>query len=1007
MVRKLIKVLLAGSMLMPTLGFALGLGDIQLRSGLNQQLDAEIELLSVQPSEVDKISVSLASYETFAKLGVDRPAILMNLNFEVLKRPNGTSYIKVKTKSLINEPFLDFLVEVSWPTGKVLREYTLLLEPPEMLRREPLMVEAPQVYEEPLVAEAAQPVEEPPSVVPEPLVGAPVDEPTEMADGETAGGETAGGETGVDKTAAGETVAGEAQPLAEPFQEPAAPASAAAQTEPELTQGTTALGGALSYGPVKRNEALWRIADRMRPDSSVSVEQMMIALFNANRDAFMQGNINLLRKGAVLRIEDPATLQALNRAEARREVARHGRAWEEYRSRVAANTPERVPSQDTKEPAEAGAAVAAAPVKEEPKLSLVAPEQKGDSGKAGVGGTNAKGEEVESLRKELLLATESSEARRKENEELNKRLKELEGQLDKMQKLLTLKSDDLTAMQHKLDAQQSQTAATPSVQSAATPPAKGDATANAQAQPAPVEPVPSEQTAAPEAKAPETAPTAGETPAASEAAAPTDQTAASAKPETAVTPAPVTPESAAAPAEPVKPKPVTPIKPKPIQPPPPEPSFIDKVLNDPYMLGGGAAALVIVLLLIMMVIKKSRQGRGFQESILTVGATSSMTKGRGDNPASETSFLSDLAISGMGGRVQEELDVDPLKEADVYLTFNKFQPAEDLLKEGLRHNPERDDLHVKLLEVYYKSRNSEAFEKHAAERAATLRKNESLWQKVVAMGHELAPGNPLFAGAAAAAGAAFVAGSQEPSLPNEVFDIGLDLDALSSEMEAAGSAGSDFNVDLGLDFSDLGSEEAAKKKPDEGVAESASADFDLSAFAAEADVAQPVASEPVQAEESLLGGLDFDLSSMANEAPVEAEPAALDFGDFDLGAMAEESAPETENTIDFGSLDFGGGDDLSAGTASETLDFGSLDLGSSADGATMDVAELGDFGDLSDLGDEGSFGSMDEIGTKLDLAKAYVDMGDAEGARGMLEEVIQEGSDDQKRQAKELLEQIA
>ncbi|HEY0634150.1 MAG TPA: FimV/HubP family polar landmark protein [Gammaproteobacteria bacterium] len=985
-------------MLIPTLGFALGLGDIQLRSGLNQQLDAEIELLSVDSSEVDKIAVSLASYETFAKLGVDRPAILMNLNFEVLKRPSGAPYIKVKSKSLINEPFLDFLVEVKWPTGKMLREYTLLLEPPEMLRQEPLMVDAPEVYEEPSVAEASQPLDEPLSVVPEPLVSAPVDAAGEMAEGETTEGEMAGEEP---------------QPLAEPSETtPSAPVEAVAQVETEQPMGSYPVDTAevqpapspaaeLVYGPVKRNEALWRIANRMRPDDSVSVEQMMIALFNANRGAFIQGNINRLRKGAVLRIEDPAALRALSHAEARREVARHGRAWEEYRSRVAAKTPDSAPAAETQEPAKAGAAVAAAPVKEEPKLSLVAPQQKGDTGKSAVGGTDEKGVEVESLRKDLLLATESAEARRKENEELNKRLKELEGQLDKMQKLLTLKSDELTAMQQKLGSQPAPGAAP--VEQAAPP-----------AQPALVEPSPTETPAVPaEVRVPETAPAVGEqpsaagetpattgaeTPAASDAAAPTETApvvSEGAKPEAAQ--APATP---AAPVKPIVPKP-----PKPIQPIP-EPSLIDKVLNDPLLLGGGAAGLLILLLAIMMVIKKSRQGRGFQESILTVGATSSMMKGKGDNPASETSFLSDLAISGMGGRVQEESDVDPLKEADVYLTFNKFQPAEELLKEGLRHNPERDDLHAKLLEVYYKSKNSEAFEKHATERAASLQKNESQWQKIVAMGHELAPENPLFAGAAVAAGAALLAADrQDSSATSEVFDIGLDLDALSSEMEAAGSAGSDFNVDLGLDFSDLGGEgEADQQKADESTTESANLDFDLSGFGMETDTPQPVASEPVQAEESLLGGLDFDLSAMAGEPPVSEESAALDFGDFDLGATAQESTPEAENAIDFGSLDFGGSEELTGSAAPDALDFGDLDLGSTAGDASMDIADLGDMGDLGDMS---SFGSTDEIGTKLDLAKAYVDMGDAEGARGMLEEVIQEGSDDQKRQAKELLLQIA
>jgi pilus assembly protein FimV len=1022
MVRKLLKVLLAGSVLLPSLGFGLGLGDIHLRSGLNQQLDAEIELLSAEPSEADKITVSLASYETFAKLGVDRPAILMLMNFEVHKRANGTPYIKVRSKELINEPFLDFLVEVTWPSGKVLREYTLLLDPPAMsAQQEPLFVQPPQVVETPPVvapSPAALPVQEPVVSAPVDISQAPVTEtqPVQVAAEQQGAPQTAPATQEqpteeVPAVTTAEAVAALAAPA-----EPAAPVE---RTTGRFTEDkalvepapVSAPSEAMVYGPVKRNETLSRIANSMRPDQGVSVEQMMIALYNSNREAFIHNNINLLRKGAVLRIEDPATLRALSQAEARRQVARHGRAWEEYRSKVAASTPKSVPAEPTAEPARAGGAAAQA--KEETKLTLVAPSKPGESKQTTVGGTADKGVEAESLRKELLLANETTEARRKENEELNKRLKELEGQLQQMQKLITLKDDNLAAMQQKLAEQQKAANGKP----AAEPAKPVQAAPATSAQPPLVVPAP------PEAKAPGAAVPNGAVPTtttpAAEAVPATTPVEGGAAPAEDTAPAAAAQTPAAA--EPTKPK----KRPKPVVPPPaPEPSLIDELMGDPMVLGGGALALLLLVLGGIVLMRRRRQSSGFQESILTVGATSSMMKGKGDNPASETSFLSDLAISGMGGRVQEESDVDPLTEADVYMAYNRFPQAEELLKEGLKHNPERDELHAKLLEVYYKSRNRAAFEQLAQARAGTMRNNQGMWQKVVAMGHELAPDNALFKGAAVAGGAAMVAAAAtaEPSAASDVFDIGLDLDALSSEMEAAGAAGSDF-VDLGLDFSDLGMDEGAKKKPEEPVAEvsdldfnfdlgsvpetpaeqaeSPSLDFDFSAFGGEAESAPPVTSEPLQAEESAMSGLDFDLSSMAEETSVAEEPAtSLDFGDFDLGnVVAEEEA-----SFDLGSLDLGSSDtDLSAGAGGESIDFSAFDLGTTEEPA-MDLADLGDFGDL---GMDSSLGGMDEVGTKLDLAKAYVDMGDAEGARGMLEEVMHEGSDEQKRQAKELLSQIS
>ncbi len=130
MVRKLIKSLLSLSLIAPMSAFSLGLGDVHLHSALSERLDADIELLSVSSAEADSLNVSLASQETFAKVGLERPAILMYLKFEKVQDAAGNYTIKVTSKEPINEPFLDFMVEVNWRSGRVLREYTLLLDPP-------------------------------------------------------------------------------------------------------------------------------------------------------------------------------------------------------------------------------------------------------------------------------------------------------------------------------------------------------------------------------------------------------------------------------------------------------------------------------------------------------------------------------------------------------------------------------------------------------------------------------------------------------------------------------------------------------------------------------------------------------------------------------------------------------------------------------------------------------------------------------------------------------------
>ncbi|MCW8847684.1 MAG: pilus assembly protein FimV, partial [Sedimenticola sp.] len=130
MVRKLSLAMALVLGVSPLSSLAVGLGDIQLKSALNQYLDAEINLLSVDKDEISDIKVTLASPEAFRRSGIERPFILSKLRFQADETKDGKTIIRVSSRDPIREPFLNFLIEVNWPKGKLLREYTVLLDPP-------------------------------------------------------------------------------------------------------------------------------------------------------------------------------------------------------------------------------------------------------------------------------------------------------------------------------------------------------------------------------------------------------------------------------------------------------------------------------------------------------------------------------------------------------------------------------------------------------------------------------------------------------------------------------------------------------------------------------------------------------------------------------------------------------------------------------------------------------------------------------------------------------------
>jgi pilus assembly protein FimV len=290
MSRRLNRIWLIPALFLASDIWALGLGDIRLSSALNEPLRAEIELLSATPEELNNIKIQLASAETFNRYGIDRPLFLTRLQFEVSKsgRAEG-NVIRVTSVDPIREPFVTFLVEASWARGRLLREYTLLLDPPTFAP--PPVAQAPQAVTAPTrsaPADSGQ-IERPPVSLPAEPEPEPEVEPEY------------------------------APPAAGPRTTPPVSSEPAEEPRPfDETAGDEVL--------VQRGDTLWGIAQRVRPDSRLSMNQTMLAIFEANPEAFA-GNINVMSAGASLRIPSADEIYRISRGDAEAEVSRQHESW--------------------------------------------------------------------------------------------------------------------------------------------------------------------------------------------------------------------------------------------------------------------------------------------------------------------------------------------------------------------------------------------------------------------------------------------------------------------------------------------------------------------------------------------------------------------------------------------------------------------------------------------------------------------------------------------------------
>jgi pilus assembly protein FimV len=965
------------SLLPPSLAFAAGLGKISVLSALGQPLRAEIEIVSLQRGEGDSLAARLASGETFRQSSIELNPALLSVKFAVERRSGGQFTMTLTSTQPMNEPFIDMLVELNWSNGRLVREYTFLLDPPEYA--------GPPKAEPAPAIQGAQVEALPPVAAVDP--GTPGDSSVQAAAAEPAASvlaqalpETAQATQSVpaDAPAPGQagqpvspepTVVVDAAPGPEGAPSQAGEASSGASVQVDSAPPAQAPASELIQEPgvshayeVKRGDTLSKIVLGNKIEGA-SLQQMLVAMFRANPHAFVGDNMNRLRAGKILNIPDRDASTSVAAADARRVVSAQFADFNDYKRKL-------------------GGAVAAAP----------GPQEGNRQASGQIGAPKADGPTPKDAPKDQLRLSGANDAKRgtgtkaaagsvataddlaaKDNalREANERIALLEKNLQDLQKLSQIRSQAGAQLQQQAAGKQPEPAAKApqAVELAKTAPAakaaepaKAPLPATAEA-PKPVEVSKAEQPVkAPEpAKAAEAA-KAPDAPKATEASKASPELSRAAEPgkAEAVAKAPVPTKSGAAKA------PAAAL---------PEPSFVDELLDNPVALGGAGGAVLLLAGYAAYAWRRKRSTQ-FESSVMSVSpsdADSVLGAAGGRNvDTGSSSFQSDFSQSGVAKVDTEE--IDPIAEADVYMAYGRDAQAEEILKEALTKDSSRQAIRVKLLEIYANRKDTNLFEKSANELRAATGGEGPEWAKVAGLGLSIDPTNPLYGG--------------KPGPTAKVFSETAQFAAFRApQPEPATQAESPLNIDFDI-----------------GTATSAPAmapDFNLDAGGSSAE------SEPA--------GLDFDLGLGTSKVgsgfgePALGEPAASDTAisiDFDLpmgDKLGQPGAPlsaAAAPSIDFGGIDFNlgstSGDD---GGKAESFKAPAVDLAS----ISLDLGAPG--------GGNGSAGAApdarwQEVATKLDLAKAYEEMGDKDGARELLKEVMKEGDSAQQQKAQTMLQAI-
>lgn len=376
---------------------ALGLGEIRVKSQPGQPLLAEIPVISNEPGELEQLQARLASPITFERVGLARPeGLVSGLDFAVALSDEGKPVIRVTSSEPVQVAAVNFLIEVDWGQGRLVREYSALVDTPGALAaaNQPI-IEAPLPPPANTIVREAEPV-----AATEPA-------PTPAT-----------------------------EPVPTPAPVAAAPAAAAPSPSPTLA------GGDLE---VQRGQTLSQIA-RDLVGQGYNLDQTMLALLRANPEAFINGNINRLKQGAVLQVPQSAELAQLGEAEAAALVRDQMAEWRQARRPI----PQPVETTASPLASAPPRAAPAAPRAAEARLEIAPPDASAATRAGTQSGIDAEGEGNMLANEQLTLTKEELAARESEVQELRAQVAELEGLKQQQAKLIAMKDSELAAAQQRL-----------------------------------------------------------------------------------------------------------------------------------------------------------------------------------------------------------------------------------------------------------------------------------------------------------------------------------------------------------------------------------------------------------------------------------------------------------------------------------------------------------------------------------------------------------------------------